>query len=912
VAIQYEDEAPKKSSTIAYEDVPEPIRSPEEQPKQEGFNLFKGAKDIGVSTGLGAVAGAFTPEIMTGAGAAMMAFPPTAPFGPPVMLAGRALRGSRIAGSLSGAVGGLAGETAGQAVEAAGGSKSTAEVARLVGGLTTPELAKQATRPLAQLGGYGLSVLINRIRPDLGTAARTLGQIFDEKGLATANLSQQQKEFVAAKLEQIRGGAASFQPLQEIYGVLRQNAQRITSSADQMAASLEQQGAQLMRDAQMRGGQITANYTQRANNLQSQFESAAQRLRQAADEQSATIREQARLRSENILQRARTQGPEMRQAAQLEADAILQEGRRQADQITAQANARLGRLSAVADRVRSTIPRQQAQAAAEIGSIGTAVTPTELGSQVRNRFDKQFERLRDTRDANVKELKNQAFGTALQKEQAGQRFQGTNAYGEAVAGISREIRNPETKLLNVPAGEIQQSLVKVLEQLQSGQMSFQGLETLRRSLRDRAFGLPAEGYDAIGQQQAGRLADYVENIQKEFSPGFERYLAQYKQDSIPLNDFKNKLGKAIVGKEEFDFSQFKTDAALLGKQVFSTATTVQQLVKTVGQADAEGLARTYVADLVRGGTAKDVKKAIESSRDWISQFPQLAQQLNQTAERVGIAERVAAKRGTLASALRTEMGVVPGRAQTMAGRAEADAARAAEARMKGAEREITGLTTAAEREAGRALTEGEAAAQKVVSGTEAQIGASAKAVERQRAGLETAAGTEAQAATTQAKEKAGALTAQAKQLRTEAQQKADIILGKTTAETRVMDFLLGAKDAEWDAISPIILATPGGREKLAEAVAQTITRRADSSMKGAIADMEIMAENLVRNQLMSRKDADRIVQQLSDIFVAPVNNMTKSTMAQRLIRNAIAGYAVPGVGRGITAGFDALTEEQQQ
>ena len=904
------EQAPKQASFVP--DVPEPIMSPEEQPKQKDYDFLKGARDVGVSTGLGAVAGTFAPEIMTGVGAGMMAFPPTAPFGPPVMLAGRALRGSRMAGALSGAIGGLAGETAGQAVEAAGGGKGPAEVARLVGGLTTPELAKQVTRPLAQLGGYGISTLINKVAPGLGTGARSLGQILKEEGLATANLSQQQRDFITAKLEQIRGGAASFQPLQEIYGVLRQNAQRITSSADQMAASLEQQGAQLMRDAQMRGGQITANYTQRANNLQSQFESAAQRLRQAADEQSATIREQARLRSENILQRARTQGPEMRQAAQLEADAILQEGRRQADQITAQANARLGRLSAVADRVRSTIPRQQAQAAAEIGRVGTAVTPTELGSQLRDRFVQQFQRLRDIRDTNVKQLKDQAFGTALQKEQAGQRFQGTNAYGEAVSGINREIRNPETKLLNVPAGEIQQSLVKVLEQLQSGQMSFQGLETLRRSLRDRAFGLPAEGYDAIGQQQAGRLADYVENIQKEFSPGFERYLAQYKQDSIPLNDFKNRLGKAIVGKEEFDFSQFKTDPAALGKQVFSTATTVQQLVKTVGQADAEGLARTYVADLVRGGTAKDVKKAIESSRDWIFQFPQLAQQLNQTAERVGIAERVAAKRGTLASALRTEMGVVPGRAQTLAGRAEADAARAAEARMKGAEREITGLTTAAEREAGRALTEGEAAAQKVVSGTEAQIGASAKAVERQRAGLEKAAGAEAQAATTQAGEQAGALTAQAKQLRTEAQQKADIILGKATDEKRVMDFLLGAKAAEWDAISPIILATPGGRETLAQAVAQTITRRAESSMKGAIADMQLMAENLVRNQLMSRRDADRIVQQLSDIFVAPVNNMTKSTMAQRLIRNAIAGYAVPGVGRGITAGFDALTEEQQQ
>jgi hypothetical protein len=442
-------------------------------------------------------------------------------------------------------------------------------------------------------------------------------------------------------------------------------------------------------------------------------------------------------------------------------------------------------------------------------------------------------------------------------------------------------------------------------------MSFQGLETLRRSLRDRAFGLPAEGYDAIGQQQAGRLADYVEGIQREFSPGFERYLAQYKQDSIPLNDFKNRLGKAVVGKEDFDFSQFKTDPASLGKQVFSTATTVQQLVKTVGQADAEALARTYVADLVRGGTAKDVTKAIEASRDWIGTFPQLAQQLNDTAQRVGVAERVAAKRGTLSAALRTEMGTIPGRAQTLAGRAESDAAKAAAARMKKAEAEVGKVTGAAEKEAGRVMTEAERAAAGRVAETEAQLAASAKTVERQRGALEKQAATEAGAVTGAAKTQSEALGTQAQQLRTEAQQKANLILAGTTDEKRVMDFLLGAKAAEWDAISPIILAAPGGREKLAQAVAQTITRRAESSMKGAIADMQLMTENLVRNNLMDRRQADRITQQLQDVFVAPTDDLTKNTMAQRLIRNAIIGYAIPGVGRGVTAGVEAMTGEQQ-
>jgi hypothetical protein len=311
----YDDLIPKSSAAKDdYADlIPEPIKSPEEQPKQPGYDLLGGAKEVGKATGLGAVAGAFAPEIVSGLGVGMAAFPPTQPFAPFVIGAGRAMRGQRIGSALAGGFGGAVGETAGQAVEATGGGKATAELARFAGGMTTPELARQVTRPLTRAGGYGLSLLVNKALPGLGTGARTLGQLLKDEGIATANLSQQQREFIAAKLEQIRGGAPSFQPLQDIYGVLRQNAQRIQQEADRAAVQLEQQGELLMRDAQARGGQITADYTQRVNNLQSQFESSAQRLRESAADQAATIREQARLRSESIIQRAQAQGPQMQQ-----------------------------------------------------------------------------------------------------------------------------------------------------------------------------------------------------------------------------------------------------------------------------------------------------------------------------------------------------------------------------------------------------------------------------------------------------------------------------------------------------------------------------------------------------------------------------------------------------------------------
>ena len=278
--------------------------------------------------------------------------------------------------------------------------------------------------------------------------------------------------------------------------------------------------------------------------------------------------------------------------------------------------------------------------------------------------------------------------------------------------------------------------------------------------------------------------------------------------------------------------------------------------------------------------------------------------MQDTARRVGVEERIIGKRTSLAKSLRTEMGKFPERFGQMGTAAR----RAEETGMTEAQRAISRGETEAERIARQAETQAAAAAQKGISeeakilgSAEQQRLASAKAVERQKGKLEEEAAKRAAAGLKEAETAAGAITKEAAGVRSEAQKKADIVLGGQTPVERVQNFLLGAKADEWAEISPIIKATPGGREKLAEAVSQVIASRAERSLKGALADMKLMRERLVDNGLMSRADADKIVDRLQEIFVTPIAQQAKITMAQRLVRNAIAGYAAPGVERGASA-----------
>jgi hypothetical protein len=430
-------------------------------------------------------------------------------------------------------------------------------------------------------------------------------------------------------------------------------------------------------------------------------------------------------------------------------------------------------------------------------------------------------------------------------------------------------------------------------------LSFQALENMRRQLRDRAFGLPAEGYDAIGQQRAGDLAESIERIQREFSPGFGKYLEQYKADSQPLNEFKSKLGQAILGKSESDFGKYSTDEFALADKAFYSAGSVDQLTKIAGPKATEQLARSFIANRIKGGSAKEISSVIQDRNisDWIGKFPALEQELNNLAQQAGIVERVGTKRGKLAVALRTQISNLPTQEGTKARTLEREAERKAGSITRKAETAAAKLERQATEVAPKIEERGERAAERLMGRTEADITAGAGEVSKESARLEREAAAAQAARETEAGQRAAPLTEQAGEITKEAKKKADLILGKTVEPKRVADFLLRGDRDEWSTIAPIIAGTPGGKEKLANAVGQVIADRANQSLKGAIADMKLMADNLVSSNLMTKAEADKLISKLEEVFVMPIDEIMRTTLSQRLIRNAIIGYGYPGVER---------------
>lgn len=896
-------------------EVPTPSVAQEEiRPRKQPFEQLK---QVGAQTGFGAVAGALAPEIMT---AASLVPTPLSPF---LAAGGQLLRGQRLASAGYGAFGGALGETGGQIAEAQGASPTEAEVTRFLAGTFGPAPVQFLGRVGGTVVGRGLSAL------GVPGASRvaTIGQMMEREAGQPGSLTAEQRAFIQGKIDEIRAGKDSLTAQKEVADMLARGAQARVSQAETQAATLERQAQDLISQAQARAGQLDASSQQRVAALQSQFENAALRLQEDATSRAQAAVAAGRQRANQIMQQVQNQSPQLQAVAKIDADQAIAQAQQQADQIAQQATQRIGRLRQVRDQLRTT--GQQRVQAAQF-QVGEPKKISNIGQDIRQGFTDVLDRLRATRSTNAKTYSEEAFGEALAKEAAGARIQQTAAAQKAVQDINQMLVNPVSSLDNVPAGTIRSQLENIRDTLQGfrrtrqermGQAvemdvplkpSFQMLEYIRRNLRDRAAGLPAEGFDAIGQQQAGKLAEMVEATQREFAPKFASFLEKYKADSEPINRFANNLARRITGREEADFAQFKFDPASLADNVFASQQGVAQLVETVGQDRAEAIARSYVANTLRNADAPAYERFMtdRKTQDWIDAFPRLRDELMAGARRLGIAERVSGRRGKLAEALGTEMRAVPRVTETATRRAEEAGVREAQRAERAGERAVSELTRTGERKAGEAIAAGEREFADITAGTERQISASAKAVERQRRALEEQARKTGEAEVKTAETAAGALTKEAEAARKEGQRVAELLTrGDQSGAARVRDLVTTEKNDELVEAARVIMDNPQGRQRFADAVSQVVADMASQSPKTAAQKWKYISDRMIEAGLLDKPFTDRIAGQLQEILVTPMADAQRLSMAQNLVRNALVFEAGRLGGVAAQSGLELLTGE---
>jgi hypothetical protein len=240
------------------------------------------------------------------------------------------------------------------------------------------------------------------------------------------------------------------------------------------------------------------------------------------------------------------------------------------------------------------------------------MTPTEIGSYIREQAKKFLESVKSQRNAAADKNFGAAKDAAKKAEALGQ-FVNTKPI---VAQLDSLFAKGGTS-----------DYLRSIEQLKKdveNTKSFEGLEIIRRRLGDAAYGAPEEGYKAIGQQFSGDMYKALSDQMKGYSKDFAKYLDDYKRLSKTIEAYGTKVGKSLTETQDTAGKYYAKTAEQITKDIFSSPEKYRMFVDAVGgnKEIAEAAARRYFAGLAeKAKTPEKIRELIGSNRALFKEFP---------------------------------------------------------------------------------------------------------------------------------------------------------------------------------------------------------------------------------------------------------------------------------------------------
>jgi hypothetical protein len=850
--IKFEDEAPK--TTIKYED--DVSAQPLSDKKEPG--LIEKGTEIGRQGLIGGIVGSVFPEAAQTVGKVIQKgqYLPgpvgrAAKYvGTGLELAGTAMKTSRPAAMATGVVGGVIGETAGQAYESEYGPGLGAELTRLtastLGPVPVQYLGTKAGGLMTSLAGQTARLM--GFNPTGLNMGRTVGQLLQEQGINAPNLSGEQRAFILKKLDDIRGGQSSIAAEKEIVEMLKKDVARLRSTAATDAGAIESQAAA----------------------------------------QSKRIIDDATKRAEEIRTRARSYSPAIRQLAEIDAKDILAKAQNQVQQLEKQTRTQILNLRQQSGKLSQRSEQNIGKAQAELQTVGKDKPLTDVFTPVQETTLARQKAIIAERDVLDKTLRQEQAKIVAANEAAGVKLSDMDSYKqiEVLTRPFDPVTSPTVRKVTDPGvlafyKRIRDSVIDRRYELTKEQAeaasrngfpvqeeggtfyrvfrsSFEAADDARR-FAGTVFKNPPEGYEAVKGTIQQNVYGLLKKLQEDYVGQVDRRALQdnWSQATKRLEQFETKAGKSLTEIEQGTADVLKPPAEL-ANVFFGNRTGVDKLISLTGD---ERLVRQtagdYVAGQIRGMNAQQASAWINQpkNRDFLSHpsLSDLGAKLQSYVANLARAEQFGGARGKLATALRTEAEGLPEmltkQTPKITSEAEKQAAKVEQKRIQDA-----------------------AEALKLQKKTASEVKSTG---EKEAAAVTKQAGTEASA------------------IRQAAEDKAKVILAGTTDAVRVRDIIFSKNRAEFQEMSRIVLAEPEGKKQFAKAVGQVIADKAQGSLSGAIKDWKYISDDLVSYGLMTKSQTDAIASKLNEIYVAPASLADKMSFTQRLINNAILGYAVP-------------------
>lgn len=298
--------------------------------------------------------------------------------------------------------------------------------------------------------------------------------------------------------------------------------------------------------------------------------------------------------------------------------------------LTAEEKAKLADLEretqrkAAAEKSATKAQREESEAAKglagarigeEFGQYGVVTeTKDQIGNYLRGQAENFINSIKGIRGEKANLEISAAREAAKLKEATGNNFVNSEPMNEVKSYIEKKLTTETDPNLVRQLEDLRRSLLVGTEKASP---TFESAETIRRKLGDAAFGVPEEGYAAIGQGVAKELYGKLSDAMKAFEPKFGPYLERYKRLSENIESSGSKLGKALVGVEKDAPSYYGATAQSITDKAFSSPENVRTLIDALGGNKQPVLAaaeRYFANELATKKTAEDARKFLTSDK----------------------------------------------------------------------------------------------------------------------------------------------------------------------------------------------------------------------------------------------------------------------------------------------------------
>ena len=449
-------------------------------------------------------------------------------------------------------------------------------------------------------------------------------------------------------------------------------------------------------------------------------------------------------------------------------------------------------------------------------------------------------------------------------EKAGITIDKNPAYTKLISDLEAELV-PGKNSKDVIAG-----YKKIFDQI-TGPVSYNSIDQSRKLLGD-SFGNPRiTGYETLERDVQQNIYKRLRDIQVKFAgPKADQMLKDYADSRPELAVFGSKAGQQLTGMDRSALTQFATDPSKMPGYFFKTPTAFQNLVELVGDkalATQAGLDHITV-ELAAKDTSAKVRNWMTTNREMLNAVPGAKANVVKYANFLEAAEKQNAS-------------------------IDAGIKKLTERQTK---LRSTATSKASDIRAGGAVQRNELAK---------QADAIAAAGETESNALVARAATEAKTLTTAAEARAGVVSQ-------ESADAANKIWNRASASPQfnARKLIEDGDATQWSLVAPIIQRSPTGKRDIYDALRETLADRLSSgNVKGATQRFnEVISPGMVKMGLLDASAAKKFSEQLARIEAQRVPSPEELGVWNRMLLQAVAGYASSLGSRGLNAGFSLMPD----